>query len=732
MVEMYLLTWNRDKMIWDDFYTSVESIKKGEKIVKRWASKSQQPKNGDEIYLLENGKGIIGHGYVERESYFDLHFESKRAEKGDKTNFIDIKFDWLVDSKKDIYVPSEKLKEEFPNQKWKTRASGIKIIEEYYDKLNKLINEIKMLNNKEINFEDIIKYFNKYAEKEYIKEKTDYRATATKAREAFIEYTRCIEVMLQGYKAGNCSNWNQQNQIGSNYFWVEFKRNDASDFPHSISVSINKYPEHDETGEVTLSFRVEAKDNDCEELDYNIHNKLIEIPLKKVSKLYYQASKYSKEKKEVYEDFSQDKKRVKKLVNNGSIKKVRILKNIIGPYERKNTKRIIKESLEAFEELKPFYEHIIKGRIHSLNKKVEEGEKMNYDSNIILYGPPGTGKTYNTIYYAVAICENKDLDTIKEESYTDVLKRYNDYKNDGKIEFTTFHQSYGYEEFIEGIKPCLVCEEESKKIENSLEYSIVPGIFKKFCEKAREGKQNDKGNGENYVFIIDEINRGNISKIFGELITLIEDTKREGENEHTSVRLPYSQTLFSVPNNVYIIGTMNTADRSISLMDTALRRRFQFIEMLPNLDIEELNKICIKDSNNKDSKINVQMMLKKINERIEILYDREHTIGHAMFLRLVQNPTIEVLASIFEKSIIPLLQEYFYEDYEKIQLILGDNGKKDNSKKFILEEKIEIEKIFNGSIDNFDIPNKKYSINKEAFNNQDSYKQIYEKVKKDD
>lgn len=732
MVKIYLLTWNRDKMEWDDFDTSVESIKKGEKIVKRWASISKQPKKDDEIYLLENGKGIIGHGYVAKESYIDLHFENERSEKGDKTDFIDVKFDWLVDSKKDIYLTRENLKKKFPKQIWQPRPSVIEIIEDYHDELIKLINEIKELNNKEINFEDIIKYFNKFAEKEYIKENTDYRATATKAREAFIEYTRCIEIMLQGYKAGNCNNWNQQNQIGSNYFWVEFKRKDASDFPHSISVSINKYPEHDETGEVTLSFRVEAKDNDCEELDYNIHNKLIEISLKKDSKLYYQASKYSKEKKEKYEDFGKNKKRVKKLVNNGSIKKVRILKNIIGPYERKDTKRIIKESLEAFEELKPFYEHIIKGRIHSLNKKVEEGEKMNYDSNIILYGPPGTGKTYNTIYYAVAICENKDLDTIKEESYTGVLKRYNDYKNAGKIEFTTFHQSYGYEEFIEGIKPCLVCEEESKNVENRLEYTIVPGIFKKFCEKAREGKQNDKGNGENFVFIIDEINRGNISKIFGELITLIEDTKREGKDEHTSVKLPYSQTFFSVPNNVYIIGTMNTADRSISLMDTALRRRFQFIEMLPNLDIEELKNIRIKDSNNEDSKINVQMMLKKINERIEILYDREHTIGHAMFLRLVQNPTIEVLASIFEKSIIPLLQEYFYEDYEKIQLILGDNGKKDNSKKFILEEKIEIEKIFNGFTDNFDIPNKKYSINKKAFNNQDSYKQIYEKVKKDE
>lgn len=728
MIKMYLLTWNRDKMEWSDFDTSVESVKNGEKIVKRWASKSKQPKKGDEIYLLENGKGIIGHGYVEKESYIDIHFGSERAEKGDKSNFINVKFDWLVDPKKDIYVTQEELKKEFPKQNWQPRPSGIEIIEDYHDELIKLINEIKDLNNKEIIFEDIIKYFKEFAGKKYNKEKIDYYNTAKKAREVFIEYAECIEklLLLQGYKAGNCSLWNQRNNIGSSYFWIEFKREDAIEYPHSISVSINKNPEHDETGDVTLSFRVEAKDDDCEELDYNTHNKLIERPLKKGSKLYYQASKHSKEKIEKYEDFGQERERVKKSVNNGSIKKVRILKNIIGPYERKNTKRIIKESLEAFEELKQFYEHIINIRIHKLNKKVEEGEKMNYESNIILYGPPGTGKTYNTIYYAVAICENKDLDTIKKESYTDVLKRYNDYKNDGKIEFTTFHQSYGYEEFIEGIKPRLVCEDESKKLENSLEYSIIPGIFKNFCDKAKEG------NGENFVFIIDEINRGNISKIFGELITLIEDTKREGENEHTSVRLPYSQTLFSVPNNVYIIGTMNTADRSISLMDTALRRRFQFIEMLPNLDIEELNKIRIKDSNNKDSKINVQMMLKKINERIEILYDREHTIGHAMFLRLVQNPTIEVLASIFEKSIIPLLQEYFYEDYEKIQLILGDNGKEDNSKKFILEEKIEIEKIFNGFTDNFDIPNKKYSINKKAFKNQDSYKQIYEKVKKDE
>ena len=164
------------------------------------------------------------------------------------------------------------------------------------------------------------------------------------------------------------------------------------------------------------------------------------------------------------------------------------------------------------------------------------------------------------------------------------------------------------------------------------------------------------------VFVIDEINRGNISKIFGELITLIEDTKREGLPEQASAILPYSGESFSVPSNVYILGTMNTADRSITLMDTALRRRFQFFEMMP--DPEVLRKLGA----DKVGELDVAAMLKIINERITFLYDREHTIGHAFFTKLKDSPNIATLASIFRKSIIPLLQEYFYEDYQKIQV----------------------------------------------------------------
>ncbi|MDU1030325.1 AAA family ATPase [Anaerococcus vaginalis] len=218
---------------------------------------------------------------------------------------------------------------------------------------------------------------------------------------------------------------------------------------------------------------------------------------------------------------------------------------------------------------------------------------------------------------------------------------------------------------------------------------------------------------------IDEINRGNISKILGELITLIEDTKRESMDEQVAAVLPYSGESFSVPSNVYILGTMNTADRSIALMDTALRRRFQFVEMMPDADV-------LRDIGaDKVDDLDVAAMLEKINERITFLYDREHTIGHALFTKLAKAPTIETLKVIFEKSVIPLLQEYFYEDYQKIQLVLGDNGKTDPSIKFILDEEVKVKNIFKGNADDvIDLPDKKYTINTEAFENLESYKQI--------
>ena len=373
-------------------------------------------------------------------------------------------------------------------------------------------------------------------------------------------------------------------------------------------------------------------------------------------------------------------------------------------------------------ELKEMWSKLINGdeNTENLNRGDEkETMKKEFDKNIIFYGPPGTGKTYTTAKRAVAIC-----DKIAEEDLTDyaeVMKKYNELKKKNRIKFITFHQSYGYEEFIEGIKPIVSNEDDESNSENSQEikYEIVDGIFKKFCDKAR--KAQDKENNE-YVFIIDEINRGNISKIFGELITLIETTKRAGKEECISTKLPYSNEEFTVPDNVYIIGTMNTADRSIALMDTALRRRFKFEEMLPNYDL--LKNIFVEDEG---VKVNIGAMLKAINERIEYLYDREHTIGHAVFLELKENNNIDKLENIFKKSVIPLLQEYFYEDYDKIRLILGDNAK-DEDEQLIFAESIKPKDVFEGDIGDIDIPEKKYIIKYENFRNIMAYKNISKKL----
>lgn len=276
--------------------------------------------------------------------------------------------------------------------------------------------------------------------------------------------------------------------------------------------------------------------------------------------------------------------------------------------------------------------------------------------NTILYGPPGTGKTYNTRRYALATCfkdaadeeKNKIREILSSGDDKSIKTGYDALVKAGRIRFVTFHQSYGYEEFIQGI---------SAKTENGkVEYFVKNGVFVDFCETAR-------GKMEPYIFIIDEINRGNISKIFGELITLIENTKREDCDDAQSAELPHGGR-FSVPKNVYILGTMNTADRSIAMLDTALRRRFDFIEMMPKPKV--LEGVTVGN-------VKVDKLLESINARIEFLYDREHTIGHAFFTPLLKekNCTIETLKQIFRNKVIPLLQEYFYDDYEKIQQVLG-------------------------------------------------------------
>lgn len=252
-----------------------------------------------------------------------------------------------------------------------------------------------------------------------------------------------------------------------------------------------------------------------------------------------------------------------------------------------------------------------------------------------------------------------------EENLSEQLEFLNAKNSSRKIEdfykFITFHQSYSYEEFIEGIKPSINNDEDNATI--SYEYNR--GIFKEICQQANSDPEN------NYLLIIDEINRGNISKIFGELITLIESDKRvipngerifentKTQNEELVVTLPYTKSKFGVPSNLYILGTMNTSDRSIASIDIALRRRFKFVEMMPNSDLVA------------DFECNFKEIFEKLNTKIKILLDRDHQIGHSYFIKTkYAEADINILKEIWFSEILPLLNEYFYCDWEKLKLII--------------------------------------------------------------
>ncbi|MFD2640038.1 AAA family ATPase [Piscibacillus salipiscarius] len=230
-----------------------------------------------------------------------------------------------------------------------------------------------------------------------------------------------------------------------------------------------------------------------------------------------------------------------------------------------------------------------------------------------------------------------------------------------RYKFVTFHQSFVYEDFVEGIRP--VIDDEDMAESGEIKYTVQPGVFKQLCNEALADSHN------RYAIFIDEINRGNISEIFGELITLIEEDKRLEEVNQLMVNLPYSKEKFGVPENIDIIGTMNSADRSIALIDVALRRRFEFINTTFNLNLlsDKIKSFELEPTN--IDGIDLVKLLEVINKRIEVLLDSNFVVGHAYFMNVRSFIDIrEVIVS----QIIPLLEEYFYDDLQKIQLILND------------------------------------------------------------
>jgi len=422
--------------------------------------------------------------------------------------------------------------------------------------------------------------------------------------------------------------------------------------------------------------------------------------------------------------------------------------------------------------------------------------------NQILFGPPGTGKTYSVVEETLKILAPEVLGTSARETWKSAFDQF---VLDGRVRFVTFHQSFSYEDFVEGLRA--VSEG------GQLHYKVEPGVFKLLCDEARypegartevdvlnafleevteapvtlttvRGKSFDvryrpgngtftcqpkasknalelpaniehvrlfmrgerpasvycesyvrgiaehlrgklesggssQSNGERqpYVLVIDEVNRGNVSRIFGELITLIETSKRDGAAEGLSVTLPYSKERFTVPDNVYLIGTMNTADRSLAGLDIALRRRFVFKEMMPNPSL--LKGVVVEN-------VDIGQLLEVMNQRIEVLLDRDHCLGHAYFMSLKSGDSLQRLEVILRNQVLPLLQEYFFEDWERIRWVLNDQHAKANgSEPFVRKPHTDrgLEALFGNDVAG-KLNDQRWELNDKAFGSVDSYRNI--------
>ncbi|RJG38792.1 McrB family protein [Motilimonas pumila] len=768
-MSVFLLTWNPKNFSvgGEGSDSGTLDYEIGQEV--RWSCHSQQPQVGDTIYLIRVGlepRGIVARGVVSKATYSAAHWSGSGKQK----HYIDFQLIDLRVSCNEGLLPMMLLQSAMPDQKWSPQVSGIEIQQVYCEKLSDLWEG-------GVDKHSLEQFFTWYLTEQFdphgwykgYVETCNLTAQIQSGKEITKNDIKRLWFDSSNGIAGVGQGFMYQREFDANY-----------DYLVNLTHEILNSPT-EETYQKTLK---EWKDSSgFERVLWGVIHRVFaaadpERYTSVVAQSYlndvYKCLKYQYQLQSNHSGSWLDDNRAllaltKPYLDNTIDFQTR---NILlwSLYEWKSVDKGNSSSAQEEEDNES------SGGVSVIMKRSNVLQSLNQ----ILYGPPGTGKTYHTLEAAVKAAEpdfyyGLEIDSeigATAEQRNKLQDKFNVLSNSKRIRFVTFHQSYGYEEFVEGIS--------ASTLEGQVTYEVKPGIFKQICEQANRGveqsndplevaidklkseledgspvslatqtgkkfdvqyygnttfrafpyetKHHDLGNGypvsidnirklynganprefynstyvkailehivathnlpavwerqsqesKQFVLVIDEINRGNISKIFGELITLIEDSKRSGkeQSETTEVILPHSGERFSVPSNLHIIGTMNTADRSLAMMDTALRRRFDFIEMMPKPEL--LEGVVIQG-------IELKTLLVKLNQRIEILYDREHTLGHAFFMPVKalsdvgeHDKAFTVLVSVFKNKIIPLLEEYFFEDWSKIRLVLADNQKPDH------------------------------------------------------